>query len=281
MSVVNDESMLDILIDDVQLTLSLSDNTEKQTLFKNVLYCRKAFCNLFSIDCAVLNNVEFKINKKSINFINENDNFIDWTDFKNCYFYLHVNKLMSSTSINLIFMTKTWFISAKLENAELENAKSVKDNMTDQQQNSDHYRFFDILTWFLFISNEINIIKLIIWELIVKKSIIKKSFTVYVIKNCFMLILFTILIALTVRLIISELVILIIMIFLLLIESLFDCLHDIYFLHYWIRVHSCFFSSECSLKFFKLENIVIVSIVFDFLHKSRSSNIIFEWEFFD
>src|SRR6266487_4643934 len=76
-NVANDKFMLDILIDDVQLTLSLSDNTEKQTLFKNVLYCRKAFCNLFSIDCAVLNDVEFKINKKSINFINENSNFID------------------------------------------------------------------------------------------------------------------------------------------------------------------------------------------------------------
>src|SRR5205809_1722854 len=77
MSIANDKSMLDILIDDVQLTLSLSDDTEKQTLFKNVLYCRKVFCNLFSIDQAVLNDVEFKINKKNINFINENSNFID------------------------------------------------------------------------------------------------------------------------------------------------------------------------------------------------------------
>src|SRR5436190_23190445 len=77
MNVANNKFMLDILIDDVQLTLSLSDDTEKQTLFKNVLYCKETFCNLFNIDCTVLNNVEFKINKKSINFINENDNFID------------------------------------------------------------------------------------------------------------------------------------------------------------------------------------------------------------
>ena len=131
-SVMNDKFMLDILINDVQLTLSLSDNTEKQTLFKNILYYRKAFYNFFNINHAVLNDVEFKINKKSINFINENDNFIDWTDFKNCYFYLHVNKLTSSTFINLVFMTKTWFTDAKLE-----NAKSVKNNITDQQQNSD------------------------------------------------------------------------------------------------------------------------------------------------
>src|SRR5437773_7724714 len=75
--VVNNEFMLDILINDVQLTLFLFNDTEKQTLFKNVLYCRKAFCNFFSIDHTVLNDVEFKINKKSINFINENDNFID------------------------------------------------------------------------------------------------------------------------------------------------------------------------------------------------------------
>src|SRR5438046_3666560 len=75
--VVNDKFMLDILIDNVQLTLSLSDDIEKQTLFKNVLYCRKVFCNFFNIDCTVLNNVEFKINKKSINFINKNNNFID------------------------------------------------------------------------------------------------------------------------------------------------------------------------------------------------------------
>src|SRR6266487_2200172 len=76
-NVINDKLMLDILIDNIQLTLSLSDDTDKQTLFKNILYCRKIFCNLFSIDHAVLNNVEFKINKKSIDFINENDNFID------------------------------------------------------------------------------------------------------------------------------------------------------------------------------------------------------------
>ena len=104
--VANNEFMLDILIDNIQLTLSLPDDTEKWTLFKNVLYCRKVFCNLFSIGRAVLNNVEFKINKKSINFINENNNFIDWADFKNCYFYLHVNKFTNSISINLVFMTK-------------------------------------------------------------------------------------------------------------------------------------------------------------------------------
>src|SRR5881394_758801 len=75
--VANNKFMLDILIDDVQLTLFLSDDTEKQTLFKNILYCRKTFCNLFNIDHAVLNNVEFKINKKNIDFINEDDNFID------------------------------------------------------------------------------------------------------------------------------------------------------------------------------------------------------------
>ena len=41
---------------------------------------------------------------------------------------------MSSTSANLAFMTKiSQFISAKLE-----NVKSVKDSMTDQQQNSDN-----------------------------------------------------------------------------------------------------------------------------------------------
>ena len=119
-------------------TLSLSDDTEKWIFFKNVLYCRKAFYNLFSIDHAVLNDVEFKINKKSINFINENDNFIDWADFKNYYFYLHVNELTSSTSINLVFVTKTQFISTKLEDVKLENAKSIKDNITDQQQNSDN-----------------------------------------------------------------------------------------------------------------------------------------------
>ena len=105
-SVMNDEFILDILINDVWLTFSLSDDTEKQTLFKNVLYYRKAFCNLFSIDCTVFNDVEFKINKKSINFINKNDNFINWADFKNCYFYLCVNKLTSSISINLVFVTK-------------------------------------------------------------------------------------------------------------------------------------------------------------------------------
>ena len=129
--VANDESMLDILIDNIQLTLSLSNDTEKQIFFKNILYCRKVFCNFFSINYTVLNNVEFKINKKSINFINKNSNFIDWVDFKNCHFYLCVNKLMSSISTNLAFMTKTavsQFISAKLE-----NAKSVKSDMTNQQ----------------------------------------------------------------------------------------------------------------------------------------------------
>ena len=126
-NVANDEFMLSILIDDVQLTLSLSNDTEKQTLFKNVLYCREAFCNLFSIDHAVLNNVEFKINKKSINFINENDNFIDWADFKNCHFYLCVNELMSSISTNLAFMIKI----SQFTDAKLENVKSVKNDMTD------------------------------------------------------------------------------------------------------------------------------------------------------
>ncbi len=54
---------------------------------------------------------------------------------------------MSSISINLVFMIKTWFISAKLENAELEDAKSVKDSMTDQQQNSDDIiDLFDMLS---------------------------------------------------------------------------------------------------------------------------------------
>ena len=76
MSIANDKSMLNILINDVQLTLSLSDDTEKQTLFKNILYCRKVFCNLFNIDCAVLNDVKFKINKKNIDFINDS-NFIN------------------------------------------------------------------------------------------------------------------------------------------------------------------------------------------------------------
>ena len=131
MGVVNNEFMLDILIDDVWLTLSLSDDTEKWTLFKNVLYCRKVFCNFFSIDHIVLNNVEFKINKKSINFINENNNFIDWTDFKNCHFYLCVNELMSFTSTNLAFMTKA--AASQFTDAKLENAKSVKNDMTDQQ----------------------------------------------------------------------------------------------------------------------------------------------------
>ncbi len=65
MSVVNDKLMLDILINDIQLTLFLFDDTEKQILFKNILYCRKAFCNFFNINHAVLNNVEFKIIKKA------------------------------------------------------------------------------------------------------------------------------------------------------------------------------------------------------------------------
>ena len=117
-----------ILINDVWLTFFLSDDTEKQILFKNVLYCRKAFCNFFNINHTVLNNVEFKINKKSINFINENDNFIDWADFKNCHFYLHVNKLMSSISTNLAFIAR----AGQFINAKLENAKSVKNNMTNQ-----------------------------------------------------------------------------------------------------------------------------------------------------
>ena len=128
-NVANNKFMLDILIDNIWLTLFLSNDTEKQILFKNVLYCKKTFCNFFSIDCAVFNDVEFKINKKSINFINENDNFIDWADFKNCYFYLHVNKLTSSTFTNLAFMIKTaadWFTDAKLE-----NAKFVKNDMTN------------------------------------------------------------------------------------------------------------------------------------------------------
>ena len=134
MNVANNESMLNILIDNIQLTFFLSDDTEKWTLFKNILYCRKTFCNFFSIDCAVLNNVEFKINKKSINFINENSNFIDWADFKNCHFYLHVNKFMSSISTNLAFIAKvSQFISAKLK-----DAKSVKNSIIDQQQNSDN-----------------------------------------------------------------------------------------------------------------------------------------------
>ena len=50
---------------------------------------------------------------------------------------------MSSIFINLAFMTKTaasQFISAKLE-----NAKSVKNNITDQQQNSDNITdLFDV-----------------------------------------------------------------------------------------------------------------------------------------
>ena len=40
---------------------------------------------------------------------------------------------MSLISANLAFMTKT----GQFINAKLENAKSVKDDMTDQQQNSD------------------------------------------------------------------------------------------------------------------------------------------------
>src|SRR6266487_882968 len=109
------------------------------------------------------------------------------------------------------------------------------------------------------------------------------SVTISVMRGCFTLTLFTVLIALTVRLIIviSELAALIIAVSFSLIESLFDCLHDICFLSDWIRVHSCFFDSECSLKFFKLENTVIVSAILNFFHKSRNSNIVFEQEFFD
>src|SRR5436190_19967598 len=95
-------------------------------------------------------------------------------------------------------------------------------------------------------------------------------------ENCFMLTLFTVLIALTVRLIISELAVLIIVVFFSLIESFFECSHDIHFLSDWIRIHSCFFNNECSLKFFKLENIVIMSAILNFFHKSRDSNIVFQ-----
>src|SRR6266487_7155813 len=98
-----------------------------------------------------------------------------------------------------------------------------------------------------------------------------------------MLILLTVLITLTVRLIIviSELVVLIIVISFSLIESLFECSYDICFLSDWIRVHLCFFDSEHSLEFFKLENIVIVSAILNLFHKLRDSNIIFEQMFFD
>src|SRR6266487_1096371 len=96
-----------------------------------------------------------------------------------------------------------------------------------------------------------------------------------------MLTLFTVLIALTVRLAISELAALSIVASFLLVVSFFDCLYDIHFLHYWIRVHLCFFSSEHSLKFFKLENIVIVSAILNLFHKLRDSNIVFEQKFFD
>src|SRR6266487_707969 len=132
--VANDESMLGTLVGDVRLTLSLPDGTEKRTLFKDVLYCREASCNLFSIGRAVLNDVEFKINNKGINFTNENGNSIGWADFKNCHFYLRVNELTSSSPTNLAYIAET---GAKLEGAELGDAKSVKDDMTDQQQNSD------------------------------------------------------------------------------------------------------------------------------------------------
>ncbi len=90
-----------------------------------------------------------------------------------------------------------------------------------------------------------------------------------------MLTLFTILIILT----ISELVVLIIIIFFL--KSLFDCSYNIHFLCYWVRIHSCFFDSEHSLKFFKLENIMIVNAILNLFHESRDSNVVFEWEFFD
>src|SRR6266487_6770059 len=98
-----------------------------------------------------------------------------------------------------------------------------------------------------------------------------------------MLILPTVLIALAVRLVIaiSGLAALIIAASPSLIGSPFGCSHDIRFLSDWIRVHSCFFNSECSLEFFKLENIMIVSAILDLFHKLRDSNIIFEQKFFD
>ncbi len=146
------------------------------------------------------------------------------------------------------------------------------------RKNSSHHRFFSILIKSLFINDRTDIIKSIIWESI-KKLII--SFMISVMKDCWMLILLTIMIALIIRLIISKLAILIIVIFLLLFEFLFDCLHDIYFLNNWIRIHSCFFSDKNSLKFFKFKNVMIISIILDLLHELRSSNIVFEWEFFD
>ena len=142
-------------------------------------------------------------------------------------------------------------------------------------------RLFNVLTWSLIrISSRIDVIKSIIQESI-------ESFTVFVMKNCWTLILLTVLITLTVRLtvrliiVINELAVLIIAIFFLLFKSFFECSHNIHFLNDWIRIHSCFFSSEHSFKFFKLENIVIVSTILDLFHKSRDSNIVFEWEFFD
>ena len=50
---------------------------------------------------------------------------------------------MSSTSTNLAFMTKT--AASQFINAKLEDAKSVKNDMTDQQQNfSDIINSFDM-----------------------------------------------------------------------------------------------------------------------------------------
>ena len=115
------------------------------------------------------------------------------------------------------------------------------------RKNSNYYKLFNVLIkLFIEISSRTDIIELIIQELIIQviieESII--SSTVSVMRDCWMLILFTILITLTVRLIvvINELAALIIVI-LLLSESLFECSHNICFLSDWVRVHLCFFDS--------------------------------------
>ena len=89
------------------------------------------------------------------------------------------------------------------------------------KKNSSHHKMFSILIELLFISDRTDIIRLIIQESI-------KSFTVFVMRDCWMLILFTILIILIVRLIIiiNELAILIIAVFLLF-EFFFECLHRV------------------------------------------------------
>ena len=130
--VVNDEFMLGMILDNIQLILSLSNSTEKSALFKNVLYCKEVFYNLFSINQAVLNDVEFKIIKRNIDFTDENSDLIDFADCKHCHFSLQIKQIISTTSTDLAFVTTR--IDADLEDAK---SSEIVNDKTDQQ-NSDN-----------------------------------------------------------------------------------------------------------------------------------------------